>query len=504
MLPILLSQILILFRSVFCRMPGSQNGRSSSEMRPIKTETIHSCARNGYLHGLERMLQENPSLLNARDSVMRETPLHVASAKNYVDGLKYLLDWTGPEMAELEARNTYGETPLHVAIKNSCCESAKLLIQHGAALEAKADNGMTPLHLAVWHAIPSGDCTTVSMLLSHNAECSMKDNEGKTPIDHLLAGPTYERLRNLLNQHQLMQRKRKALESCQEAEAMAEFDKSISHVIGLKKMKLQMRKWARGMLLDEKRRAMGLDIEERKVPHMAFLGNPGTGKTMVAHILGKLLHHVGILPSDRVTVVQRTDLVGEFVGHTGPKTRRKIKEAEGGILFVDEAYRLIPMQKSDDKDYGIEALEEIMSVMDEGKVIVIFAGYREPMKRVIDANEGFRRRVEKFFYFDDFTPLELAEILHLKMHCLKGYKLHQCCTIHALARLIEKETTEKLRKEWNGGLIIPWLKNARDNLDERLDFDVEDTEVMVTITLGDLEKGLHQISEESPDEVWRV
>lgn len=91
-------------------------------------------------------------------------------------------------------------------------------------------------------------------------------------------GPTYERLRNLLSQHQVMQRNRKALESCREAKAMAEFDKSISHVVGLKKMKMQMHKWARGMLLDEKRRAMGLDIEERKVPHMAFLGSPGTGK----------------------------------------------------------------------------------------------------------------------------------------------------------------------------------------------------------------------------------
>ncbi|KAJ1700742.1 hypothetical protein LUZ63_000521 [Rhynchospora breviuscula] len=221
---------------------------------------------------------------------------------------------------------------------------------------------------------------------------------------------------------------------------------------------------------------------------------------MVANILGKLLHRVGILPTDGVTVVQRTDLVGRYVGHTGPKTRRKIAKAEGGILFVDEAYRLMP-QKSGSKDYGLEALEEIMSVMDEGKTVIIFAGYPKPMKRVIDANEGFRRRIEKFFHFDDFTSVELAEILYLKMPYLKGYKMHPCCTIPTIASLIERETTEKMRTERNGGLIIPWLKNARDNLDERLDFDVEDTEVMMTITLDDLEKGLHQISEESPDEV---
>lgn len=83
---------------------------------------------------------------------------------------------------------------------------------------------------------------------------------------------------------------------------------------------------------------------------------------------------------------------------------------------MDEAYRLIPMQKSDDKDYGVEALEEIMSGMDTGKIVVIFAGYCEPMKRVITSNDGFCRRVTKFFYFDDFTTTELAEILHLKMN----------------------------------------------------------------------------------------
>ncbi|KAF9680515.1 hypothetical protein SADUNF_Sadunf06G0129400 [Salix dunnii] len=91
-------------------------------------------------------------------------------------------------------------------------------------------------------------------------------------------------------------------------------------------------------------------------------------KTMIARILGRLLHMVGVLPTDKVKEVQRTDLVGELVCHTGPMTRRKIAEAEGGILFVDEAYRLIQSQKEDEKDYGIEALEQIMSVMDSGKV----------------------------------------------------------------------------------------------------------------------------------------
>ncbi|XP_064942965.1 protein CfxQ homolog isoform X3 [Musa acuminata AAA Group] len=362
-------------------------------------------------------------------------------------------------------------------------------------------NGMTPLHLAVWHALRAEDCITVSTLLDYNADCSVKDNEGMTPLSHLSEGAGNEKLQGLLFRHIEEQRKRKAIESCSEAKAkMAEFEAAISNVVGLQELKMQLRRWARGMLFDEKRRALGLSIAPRRPPHMAFLGNPGTGKTMVAGVLGKLLHMVGILPTDNVTEVQRTDLVGEFVGHTGPKTRRKINEAEGGILFVDEAYRLIPMQKADDKDYGLEALEEIMSVMDSGKVVVIFAGYSEPMKRVIESNEGFRRRVTKYFYFDDFSTTELAQILHIKMNhqdqnsLLHGFNLHPTCSVEAVAKLIDRETTEKQRREMNGGLIDPLLANARENLDLRLDFDCSDTDGLVTITMEDLMAGLRLLS----------
>ncbi|URE44814.1 N-(5'-phosphoribosyl)anthranilate isomerase [Musa troglodytarum] len=470
-------------------MPGDHDQRS----RSARVATIHGCAQSGDLLGLQRRLQENPSLLNARNAVMAQTPLHVAAGYNNTSIVKFLLEWKGPEKVELEAKNMYGETPLHMAAKNGCSESARLLLTHGASLEAKANasplnsialfNGMTPLHLAVWHALRAEDCITVSTLLDYNADCSVKDNEGMTPLSHLSEGAGNEKLQGLLCWHMGEQRKRKAIESCSEAKAkMAEFEAAISNVVGLQELKMQLHRWARGMLFDEKRRALGLCIAPRRPPHMAFLGNPGTGKTMVARVLGKLLHMVGILPTGKVTEVQRTDLVGEFVGHTGPKTRRKINEADGGILFVDEAYRLIPMQKADDKDYGLEALEEIMSVMDSGKVVVIFAGYSEPMKRVIESNEGFRRRVTKYFYFDDFSTTELAQILRIKMNhqdqnsLLYGFNLHPSCSVEAVAKLIDRETTEKQRREMNGGLIDPLLANARENLDLRLDFDCSDTD----------------------------
>ncbi|CAI0389987.1 unnamed protein product [Linum tenue] len=471
--------------------------------RSSKPATIHACAQSGDLPAVQKLLRDNPSLLNERNPVMSQTPLHVSAGNNKVEIVKFLLSLKGAEKVELEAKNMYGETPLHMAAKNGCNEAAQLLLSHGAIIEAKANNGMTPLHLAVWDSIRSDDCSTVKTLLEHNADCSAKDDEGMTPVNHISQGPGSEKLRALLNRHLEEQRRRRAVEACSESKAkMEELEKALSSIVGLHELKVQLRKWAKGMLLDERRRALGLKLGVRRPPHMAFLGNPGTGKTMVARILGRLLHLVGILPTDRVTEVQRTDLVGEFVGHTGPKTRKKIKEAEGGILFVDEAYRLIPMQKADDKDYGLEALEEIMSVMDSGKIVVIFAGYSEPMKRVIASNEGFCRRVTKFFMFNDFTSQDLAEIVHIKMtnqeeqaDMLYGFQLHPSCSTDAVSRLIERETTEKQRREMNGGLVDTMLVNARENLDLRLDFDCIDAETLRTIALEDLEAGLRLLSQ---------
>ncbi|KAG9134765.1 hypothetical protein Leryth_001074 [Lithospermum erythrorhizon] len=284
-----------------------------------------------------------------------------------------------------------------------------------------------------------------------------------------------------------------------DAVLMEELEKELSNIIGLEDLKEQLRTWAKGLLLDYRRQKLGINVGARKPPHMAFLGNPGTGKTTVARILGRLLHNLGVLSSDKVVEVQRTDLVAEYLGQTGPKTKAKIDEAEGGILFVDEAYRLIvPTSSGHTQDLGLEALEEIMSVMEGGKLSIIFAGYREPMQRVLASNEGFRRRINTLFIFDNYSCEELAKILDKEMtkkgSKFFGFQLDPSCSINVVAALIKKMTTEEQRNKMNAGMVDQMLTKARENLDRRLPVDCADKNLLVTITFKDLEVSLESLN----------
>ncbi|KAL7137635.1 hypothetical protein ABFS83_10G106800 [Erythranthe nasuta] len=491
---------------------------------------------------------------------MVRATLHSSACQNKVDSLKCLLDQEGAKKVNLEAKNAKGETALHVAAKNGSNEAAKILLESGANVDARTNKSMTPLHLAVSYAQKSGQNSIVKTLLEYKADCLAKDSKGMTPLKYLRAGLKNEVLMKLVGQnidaHQTYifgghidttggitvtnrtnnstgpaayanadpvnesNKKRGSSEpnqkpvdqvnkkSCSEEAKndvskikgkLNEFEDELSKIVGLDDLKLQFKTWAKGVVMDDKRRAMGTNLGPRKQPHMVFLGNPGTGKTMVARILGKLLQSIGVLSSDKVIEVQRTDLVAEYIGQTGPKTRKKIVEAMGGILFVDEAYQLVPTRTGNFKDYGVEALEEIMSVLEDGDIVVIFAGYTDPMKLALSSNQGLCRRVTNFFQFDDFTCKDLAQMLMLKMtkqdekSRLYGFKLHPSCTCDAVLQVIENNSTEQLRSKMNGGLVDHMLNNARENLDSRLNLDSIGDELL-TITLSDLEAGIKMLS----------
>lgn len=174
---------------------------------------------------------------------------------------------------------------------------------------------------------------------------------------------------------------------------------------------------------------------------------------------------------------------------------------------MDEAYRLVPTTSASSGDFGLEALEEIMSFMDKEKLVVIFAGYTEPMDRVISSNAGMARRISNIFHFEDYSCEDLAKILHLKLpnkdenSPFYGFELDTKSTsVKEVASLIERGTTAELRGKMNGGLVDQMLVKARENLDSRIDVECTDEYSMVAITSEDLGVGLQLLRAEEREE----
>jgi SpoVK/Ycf46/Vps4 family AAA+-type ATPase len=180
--------------------------------------------------------------------------------------------------------------------------------------------------------------------------------------------------------------------------------------------------------------------------HMVFTGNPGTGKTSVARILGKILGAMGILAKGHLVETDRSGLVAEFAGQTGPRTNAKISEALDGVLFIDEAYSLA-VQDSQDA-YGDEAVQALLKRAedDRGRLVVILAGYPEEMDDLVKSNPGLSSRFNRVLEFDDYSPVELARIF--AFHCAKNhYKL----AAEARARLMLGVTELHRRRDKHFG-----------------------------------------------------
>lgn len=243
-------------------------------------------------------------------------------------------------------------------------------------------------------------------------------------------------------------------------------------IVGLNKLKEQLVRFHRSVMLDRKRAADGHDVSTGGKLHMIFRGNPGTGKTSMGRLMAKLLHRVGALPTAALKEVQRPDLVAEYVGQTGPKTRKIIEESRAGLLFIDEAYRLSSGGKT---DFGREAIEELMASMNEppGKAPVqIYAGYPDDMEKWMRANEGLYRRIAYTFDFEDYSPDELAAILGLYVK-QKGFALEPALTgeqgIARMGAMIARYTVPRTRQLMNGGLSERIFAGAKQLLDARDD-----------------------------------
>lgn len=189
-------------------------------------------------------------------------------------------------------------------------------------------------------------------------------------------------------------------------EVLEELDREL---IGLAPVKQRIRETAALLLVDKARRDMGLSIETPTL-HMSFTGNPGTGKTTVARMMAGLLHRLGYVRKGHLVSVTRDDLVGQYIGHTAPKTKEVLKRAMGGVLFIDEAYYLY--KPDNERDYGQEAIEILLQVMENNRddLVVIMAGYADRMDKFFSANPGFRSRIAHHIDFPDYSDDELLRI----------------------------------------------------------------------------------------------
>ncbi len=182
----------------------------------------------------------------------------------------------------------------------------------------------------------------------------------------------------------------------------------MNQLVGIQEMKKMMKEVYAWLYINKRREEMGLKSSQQAL-HMMFKGNPGTGKTTVARLIGKLFQKMGVLPKGHLIEAERADLVGEYIGHTAQKTRDLIKKAAGGILFIDEAYSL---GRGGEKDFGKEAIDTLVKHMEDQQhnFILILAGYCKEMDFFLQLNPGLHSRFPLVFHFPDYTVPELMEI----------------------------------------------------------------------------------------------
>lgn len=219
-----------------------------------------------------------------------------------------------------------------------------------------------------------------------------------------------------------------------------------SDLVGLAPVKARIAEIAALLLVDKMRARFGVTAAQPTL-HMCFTGNPGTGKTTVALRMGDLLHRLGYLRRGHLVSVTRDDLVGEYVGHTAPKTKEVIKRAMGGVLFIDEAYYLYKIEN--ERDYGAESIEILLQVMENNRddLVVILAGYADKMNLFFSANPGMQSRIAHHVTFPDYSVDELEQIARLMTGQL-GYTL-------------SAEATSVLHDYLGRRISQPWFANAR-------------------------------------------
>jgi SpoVK/Ycf46/Vps4 family AAA+-type ATPase len=283
----------------------------------------------------------------------------------------------------------------------------------------------------------------------------------------------------------------KKTEQTVEEKTMEELLAELDVLIGLTNIKKSVRDHISYLNFLKLRKEKGFEESGKINLHSVFTGNPGTGKTTVVNMLGKIYQKMGLLSKGHVVEVDRADLVGEYIGQTAPKTKKIIESAKGGILFIDEAYALA-RAGDDSKDFGKEVIEILLKEMSDGTgdIAIMGAGYPKEMDAFLDSNPGMKSRFSHYYEFEDYTPDELLAIA-LSGTIKKGVKLAEDAI-----KFLEEAFTEAYRTRdrtfGNARMALGIVESAKMNMALRLmsagDIANLDNDVLSTITIDDIEK----------------
>ncbi len=265
----------------------------------------------------------------------------------------------------------------------------------------------------------------------------------------------------------------------------------MDNLIGLNEIKQKIRDHAKYIQFLQLRKEKGFEEEEDLNIHSVFIGNPGTGKTTVAHMIGKLYRKMGLLSQGHVHEVDRVDLVGEYIGQTAPKVKEAIEAARGGVLFIDEAYSLA-RAKDDSKDFGKEVIEILVKELSNGygDLAIIVAGYPKEMKQFLDSNPGLKSRFKLIFEFSDYLPQELFQIADYA--CLEKEVVLTPQAKTKIEELIVEAYRNRDRSFGNARFVHDIIEKSKIHLGLRVmshDNPEElSKDILETIQAGDVEK----------------
>jgi probable Rubsico expression protein CbbX len=246
----------------------------------------------------------------------------------------------------------------------------------------------------------------------------------------------------------------------------------LDDLVALAPVKTRVREITALLTVDRMRADAGL-AATRPTLHMCFTGNPGTGKTTVALRMAEILHRLGYVEHPRVVAVTRDDLVGQWVGHTAPKTRAVLDRAAGGVLFIDEAYYL--HRPENERDYGQEAIEILLQAMENerDRLVVILAGYRDRMEQFFASNPGMRSRVAHHLEFPDYSVQELLEIAR-RMVADRDYRLGEGAEAALVAQLDRSANARAVRNAIDRARLRQASRLLEDGADDLMTLAAED------------------------------